>query len=100
MVVMNLVQNEYYLVCLFILFIQTENYYDLSTVKNTLYSVDLNLNNEAIWKQEHIWFQSEDQSIGNVVHPLLSTKPVTTLMMQMLSNYYRRSLGHLSLKGS
>ena len=74
MVVMNLVQNEYYLVCLLIFFIQTANYHDLSTVKNTLYSVDLNLNNEAIWKQEHIWFQSEDQSIGNVVHPLLSTK--------------------------
>ena len=60
--------------CLLICFIQTANYYDLSTAKNTLYSVDLNLNNEAIWKQEHIWFQSEDQSIGNVVHPLLSTK--------------------------
>ena len=85
MVVMNLVQNEYYLVvCLLIFFIQTANYYDLSTVKNTLYSVDLNLNNEAIWKQEHIWFQSEDQSIGNVVYLCCLLKPVTTLMMQML----------------
>ena len=30
----------------------------------TLYSVDLNLNNDASWKQESIWFQSEDQRIG------------------------------------
>ena len=31
---------------------------------NTLYSVDLNLNNDAIWKQESIWFQSADEIIG------------------------------------
>ena len=31
---------------------------------NTLYSVDLNLNNDASWKQESIWFQSGDQRIG------------------------------------
>ena len=30
----------------------------------TLYSVDLNLNNDASWKQESTWFQSEDQTIG------------------------------------
>ena len=60
MVVMNINQNKY----LIIFFIQTAIYYDLSTEKNTLYSVDLNLNNEEIWKQEHIWFQSEDQRIG------------------------------------
>ena len=35
-----------------------------STDKNTLFSVDLNLYNEANWKQESIWFQSEDQIIG------------------------------------
>ena len=55
--------------CLIIFFIQTAKiYHDLSnltTDKYTLYSVDLNLNNEAIWKQEYIWSQSEDQSIGN-----------------------------------
>ena len=60
MVVMNIYQNKY----LIIFFIQTAIYYDLSKEKNTLYSVDLNLNNEAIWKQEHVWFQSEYQSIG------------------------------------
>ena len=31
---------------------------------NTLYSVDLNLNNDASWRQESTWFQSEDQDIG------------------------------------
>ena len=31
---------------------------------NTLYSVDLNLNNDASWKQESFWFQSDDQRIG------------------------------------
>ena len=50
--------------CLIIFFIQTAIDYYLSRGKNTLYSVDLNLNNEEIWKQEHIWFQSEDQRIG------------------------------------
>ena len=50
--------------CLIIFYIQTAISYGMSTDKNTLYSVDLNLNNEAIWKQEHIWFQSKDQSIG------------------------------------
>ena len=95
MVVMNLVQNECYLACLLIFFIQTANYHDLSTVKNTLYSVDLNLNNEAIWKQEHIWFQSEDQSIGNVVHHLLSTKTCNNFndanvmhVINMMTFYY------------
>ena len=32
--------------------------------KNTLYSVDLNLYNDANWKQESIWFQAGDQMIG------------------------------------
>ena len=32
--------------------------------KNTLYSVNLNLNNDASWKQESIWFQADDQWIG------------------------------------
>ena len=32
--------------------------------KNTLYSVDLNLYNDACWKEESIWFQVEDQIIG------------------------------------
>ena len=32
--------------------------------KNTLYSVDLNLYNDASWKQENTWFQADDQSIG------------------------------------
>ena len=31
---------------------------------NTLYSVDLKLNNDASWKQESFWFQSDDQRIG------------------------------------
>ena len=56
--------------CLITFFIQTAKYHDpsnLTTDKNTLYSVDLNLNNEAIWKQEHVWYQSEDQSIGRYI---------------------------------
>ena len=32
--------------------------------KNTLYSVDLNLYNDASWKQQSIWFHVEDQRIG------------------------------------
>ena len=32
--------------------------------KNTLYSVNLNLYNDASWKQESIWFQADDQWIG------------------------------------
>ena len=55
------------LVCLTIISIHTANYYsDISsaTDKNTLYSVDLNLPNDASWKQESIWFHSVDQSIG------------------------------------
>ena len=60
MVVMNIYQNKY----LIIFFIQTAIYYDLSTEKNTLYSVDLNLHNDASWKQESIWFQTGDQTIG------------------------------------
>ena len=32
--------------------------------KSTLYSVDLNLYNDASWKQENTWFQADDQSIG------------------------------------
>ena len=32
--------------------------------KNTLYSVDLNLYNDASWKQESIWFQADNQRIG------------------------------------
>ena len=31
---------------------------------NTLYSVDLNLNHDASWRQESTWFQLEDQDIG------------------------------------
>ena len=31
---------------------------------NTLYSVNLNLNNDANWGQESTWFQLEDQEIG------------------------------------
>ena len=34
------------------------------TAKNTLYSVDLNLNDNAKWKKESTWFDSVDQSIG------------------------------------
>ena len=60
MVVMNIYQNKY----LIIFFIQTAIYYDLSTEKNTLYSVDLNLYNDASWKQESIWFQADNQRIG------------------------------------
>ena len=60
MVVMNIYQNKY----LIIFFIQTAIYYDLSTEKNTLYSVDLNLHNDASWKQESIWFQADNQRIG------------------------------------
>ena len=37
--------------------------YDLK-LKNTLYSVDVNLNNDSNWKKESTWFQSEDQRIG------------------------------------
>ena len=33
-------------------------------LKNTLYSVDVNLNNDSSWKKESTWFQSEDQRIG------------------------------------
>ena len=32
--------------------------------KNTLYSIDLNFDNDASWKQESTWFQSEGQRIG------------------------------------
>ena len=32
--------------------------------KNKLYSVDLNLYKDASWKQESIWFRSDDQTIG------------------------------------
>ena len=35
-----------------------------SKVINTLYSVELNLNNDASWKQESIWFQADNQRIG------------------------------------
>jgi hypothetical protein len=35
-----------------------------STDKNTLYSVDLNLYNDASWKQESTWFQADNQRIG------------------------------------
>ena len=31
---------------------------------NTIYSVDLNLNHDASWRQESTWFQSEDEEIG------------------------------------
>ena len=31
---------------------------------NTLYSVDLNLNHDASWREESKWFQLEDQAIG------------------------------------
>ena len=31
---------------------------------NTLYSVDLNLNHDASWRQESTWFQFQDQDIG------------------------------------
>ena len=31
---------------------------------NTLYSVDLNLNHDASWRQESTWFQLEDEEIG------------------------------------
>ena len=31
---------------------------------NTLYSVNLNLNNDASWRQESTWFQLEAQEIG------------------------------------
>ena len=56
--------------CLTILLIQTVNY-DVSPVttkstslKSTLYSLDLNLNDNASWKKESTWFDSDDQSIG------------------------------------
>ena len=68
MVLMNLVLFFKINIIVFNFFFLTAKiYHDLSnltTDKNTLYSVDLNLNNEVIWKQEHIWFPSEDQSIG------------------------------------
>jgi hypothetical protein len=31
---------------------------------NTLYSVKLNLNNDASWRQDSTWFQLGDQEIG------------------------------------
>ena len=34
------------------------------TAKCTLYSVDLNLNDNVSWKKESTWFDSADQSIG------------------------------------
>ena len=49
------------------IFIHTANYdseISSATDKNILYSVDLNLPNDASWKQESIWFHSVDQSIG------------------------------------
>ena len=56
--------------CLTILLIQTVNY-DVSPVttkstslKSTLYSLDLNLNDNASWKKESTWYDSDDQSIG------------------------------------
>ena len=55
------------LVCLTKIFIQGINYHDhfsQMTAKCTLYSVDLNLNDNVSWKKESTWFDSADQSIG------------------------------------
>ena len=35
-----------------------------STDKNILYSVGLNLYNDASWKQESTWFQADNHRIG------------------------------------
>ena len=74
-VFMNITQfcKKKKLVCFTIISIQTANYHpdmnlypdtSSATDKSTLYSVDINSNNYASWKQESIWFHSVDQSIG------------------------------------
>ena len=59
--------QDYYLECTMATFFNKETRPRVVVVFNefqknmkTLYSVDLNLNNDATWKQESIWFQSED----------------------------------------
>ena len=58
-----------------IISIQTANYHpdtSSATDKSTLYSIDINSNNYASWKQESIWFHSVDKSIGMYVTYLSS----------------------------
>ena len=51
--------------CLTVLLIQTVSYHvSPVTIKSTLYSLDLNLNDNESWKKESTWFDSADQSIG------------------------------------
>ena len=59
--------QDYYLECTMATFFNKQTRPKVVVVFNefqknikTLYSVDLNLNNDATWKQESIWFQSED----------------------------------------
>ena len=51
-------------VVVFIQLVFNNTQYNTFLHKNTLYSVDLNLNNDSSWKKESTWFQSEDQRIG------------------------------------
>ena len=51
--------------CLTKILFQTVNYsVSPMTTKSTLYSLDLNLNDNASWKKASTWFDSVDQSIG------------------------------------
>ena len=64
---MNITQfcKKKILVCLTKISIQTANYHpdtSSATDKSTLYSIDINSNNYASWKQESLWFHSVDQS--------------------------------------
>ena len=75
------------LVCLTKIFIQGINYHDhfsQMTAKCTLYSVDLNLNDNVSWKKESTWFDSADQSIG------MSARNIHDYRLRDLSNILKK----------